>query len=149
MSPALIVGNPRMPLLTICGVQLRPRALAAAEESSRWLAARVRAEALAGEQATERRVRSDAGGARLIHLETHGFAYENEAGARASFVTLTSDSGATPRPEADGLYVFRVQADSAEYWDTPGGTVASLLSFAKSKVTGEPYQGTGRETVDL
>ena len=103
MSPALIVGNPRMPLLTICGVQLRPRALAAAEESSRWLAARVGAEALAGEQATERRVRSDAGGARLIHLETHGFAYENEAGARASFVTLTSDSGATPPPEADGL----------------------------------------------
>ena len=39
MSPALVVGNPRMPLLTICGVPLRARGLAAAEESSRWLAA--------------------------------------------------------------------------------------------------------------
>jgi CHAT domain-containing protein len=104
LSPALIVGNPRMPLLTICGVQLRPRGLAAAEESSRWLAGQVGADALVGEQATERRVRAEAGGARLIHLETHGFAYENEAGARATFVALTSDSGATePLPEGDGM----------------------------------------------
>ena len=102
--PALIVGNPRMPLLTICGVQLRPRGLAGAEESSRWLAREVGAAALVGEEATERRVRADAGGSRLIHLETHGFAYENEAGARATFVALSSDSGATaPPPEGDGM----------------------------------------------
>ena len=93
-----------MPLLTICGVQLRPRGLAAAEESSRWLAGHGAADALVGEQATERRVRAEAGGARLVHLETHGFAYENEAGARATFVALTSDSGATePPPEGDGM----------------------------------------------
>jgi len=104
LSPALIVGNPRMPLLTICGVQLRPRGLPAAEESSRWLADQVGAEALVGEQATERRVRGEAGEARLIHLETHGFAYENEAGARATFVALSSDSGTTePLPEGDGM----------------------------------------------
>jgi CHAT domain-containing protein/Tfp pilus assembly protein PilF len=104
MSPALVVGNPRMPLLTICGVQLRPRGLAAAEESSRWLAQQLTADALVGEQATERRMRAEAGGARLIHLETHGFAYENEAGARASFVALTSDSGvAVPPAEGDGM----------------------------------------------
>jgi len=104
MSPALIVGNPRMPLLTICGVQLRPRGLAAAEESSRWLAVELEGDALVGERATERRVRAASGGARLIHLETHGFAYENEAGARATFVALTSDSGATaPPPEGDGM----------------------------------------------
>ena len=104
LRPALIVGNPRMPLLTICGVQLRPRSLAGAEESSRWLAREVGAAALVGEEATERRVRADAGGSRLIHLETHGFAYENEAGARATFVALSSDSGATePPPEGDGM----------------------------------------------
>jgi CHAT domain-containing protein len=104
MSPALIVGNPRMPLLTICGVRLRPRSLASAEESSRWLAGQVAADALVGERATERQVRAGAGGARLIHLETHGFAYENEAGARGSFVALASDSGSTePPPEGDGL----------------------------------------------
>jgi CHAT domain-containing protein/tetratricopeptide (TPR) repeat protein len=104
MSPALIVGNPRMPLLTVCGVLLRPRGLEAAEESSRWLAGEVAAEALVGERATERRVRAEADGARLIHLETHGFAYENEAGARASFVALASDSGSPePPPEGDGM----------------------------------------------
>ena len=104
MTPALVVGNPRMPLLTICGVRLRPRGLAAAEESSRWLAGQVTVDALVGERATERRVRADAPGARLIHLETHGFAYENEAGARASFVALAADSGATePSPEGDGM----------------------------------------------
>jgi CHAT domain-containing protein/tetratricopeptide (TPR) repeat protein len=104
MTPALIVGNPRMPLLTVCGVQLRPRGLPAAEESSRWLADRLTADALIGDRATERRTRADAEGARLIHLETHGFAYENEAGARASFVALTSDSGVTtPPPEGDGM----------------------------------------------
>lgn len=104
MRPALIAGNPRMPLLTICGVRLRPRGLAAAEESSRWLARHVGADALVGGRATERRVRADAGGASLIHLETHGFAYENEAGARASFVALASDSGAAaPAAEGDGV----------------------------------------------
>jgi len=104
MRPALVVGNPRMPLLTICGVRLRPRGLRAAEASSRWLAGRLAADAIVGEQATERRVRAGAGEARLVHLETHGFAYENEAGARASFVALTSDSGAAePPPEGDGM----------------------------------------------
>jgi CHAT domain-containing protein len=103
LRPALIVGNPRMPMLTICGVRLRPRGLRAAEESSRWLAGRLAADAIVGEQATERRVRAEAAGARLVHLETHGFAYENEAGARASFVALTSDSGAVPPPQGDGM----------------------------------------------
>jgi CHAT domain-containing protein len=104
VTPALIVGNPRMPMLTICGVRLRPRGLDAAEESSRWLAGRLAADAMVGEQATERRVRAGAAGARLVHLETHGFAYENEAGARASFVALASDSGAAELPpEGDGM----------------------------------------------
>lgn len=31
-----------------------------------------------------------------------------------------------------------VRADSAEYWDSPGGLVATALSFVKAKATGEP-----------
>jgi hypothetical protein len=27
----------------------------------------------------------------------------------------------------------------AEWWDTPGGKVASLISFAKTKLTGSTY----------
>ena len=52
-------------------------------------------------------------------------------------------------PDDPNVVLIKVDAHTAEYWDTPGGAVASLLSFAKSKVTGEPYQGTDRETVDL
>ncbi len=29
--------------------------------------------------------------------------------------------------------------DEAEYWDTPGGKVASLISFAKTKLTGDTF----------
>jgi hypothetical protein len=29
--------------------------------------------------------------------------------------------------------------EGGEYWDTPGGKVASLISLAKTKLTGETY----------
>ena len=35
--------------------------------------------------------------------------------------------------------LLRVDVEQAEYWDTPGGKVASLISFAKTKLTGETY----------
>lgn len=33
-----------------------------------------------------------------------------------------------------------VHTDSAEYWDTPGSTIATVFSFVKSKVTGTPIE---------
>ena len=44
--------------------------------------------------------------------------------------------GGPDNPEAT---LIRVDVDRAEYWDTPGGKVASLLSFAKTKLTGDTY----------
>jgi len=35
--------------------------------------------------------------------------------------------------------LIRVDVERAEYWDTPGGKVASLVSFAKTKLTGSTY----------
>lgn len=52
-------------------------------------------------------------------------------------------------PDDAGIVLMKVEASSAEYWDTPGGRVASLISFAKSKATGEPYSGGENERVDL
>jgi general stress protein 26 len=52
-------------------------------------------------------------------------------------------------PDAEHVVLLRVEAWSAEYWDTPGGRVASLISLAKAKVTGQPYSGGENETVDL
>ena len=39
------------------------------------------------------------------------------------------------------VQLLRVDAESAEYWKAPGGRAASLLSFVKAKVTGEPLEG--------
>jgi len=36
------------------------------------------------------------------------------------------------------LCLLRVNVDEGEYWDTPGGKVASLISLVKGAVTGDP-----------
>lgn len=42
-------------------------------------------------------------------------------------------------PEDPNATLIRVDLDEVEYWDTPGGKVASLVSFVKTKVTGDTY----------
>ena len=42
-------------------------------------------------------------------------------------------------PDDPNATLIRVDAHGGEYWDSPGGKIASLLSFAKTKVTGETY----------
>lgn len=50
-------------------------------------------------------------------------------------------------PEDPNAILIHVDAESAEYWDSPGGRVATLLSLAKSKITGQPYDGGDHATV--
>jgi general stress protein 26 len=52
-------------------------------------------------------------------------------------------------PDDDAVVLLKVDATSAEYWNTPGGRVATLLSFAKAKATGQPYSGGDNEKVRL
>jgi len=52
-------------------------------------------------------------------------------------------------PEDPDVVLLRVEAASAEYWDTPGGRLASAVSFAKAKLTGQAYDGGENERVDL
>jgi general stress protein 26 len=42
-------------------------------------------------------------------------------------------------PEDPDAVLMHVGVSEAEYWDTPGGKVASLISFAKTKLTGNTY----------
>lgn len=42
-------------------------------------------------------------------------------------------------PENPEAVLIHVEAEHGEYWDTPGGKVASLISFVKTKVTGDTY----------
>jgi general stress protein 26 len=52
-------------------------------------------------------------------------------------------------PDDPDVVLLRVEAASAEYWDSPGGRLASAISFAKAKVTGRPYDGGDNARVDL
>jgi hypothetical protein len=45
--------------------------------------------------------------------------------------------------------LIRFIADSAEYWDSPGGRIATVISLVKAKVTGESYDGGENATVKL
>jgi general stress protein 26 len=51
-------------------------------------------------------------------------------------------------PEDPDLRLIEIDVVDAEYWDSPGGKIGSLLSIAKAIVTGEPDDG-GRGTVRL
>ncbi len=50
-------------------------------------------------------------------------------------------------PEDPNAVLLHVEVDQAEWWDSPGGKVASLLSFAKTKLTGDTYD-TDHGTVE-
>ena len=52
-------------------------------------------------------------------------------------------------PEDDNVALIKFTAESAEYWETPGGKVASIVSFAKAKITGERTSLGENKTVDL
>lgn len=52
-------------------------------------------------------------------------------------------------PEDANVVLIKVTGHSAEYWDTPGGRIASVISFVKAKVTGDRYDGGNNERVSL
>jgi general stress protein 26 len=52
-------------------------------------------------------------------------------------------------PETPGLVLVVLHGETAEYWDSPGGRIATVLSLVKAKVTGERYDGGENETVSL
>ena len=52
-------------------------------------------------------------------------------------------------PDDANVVLIKVTGHSAEYWDTPGGRIASVISLVKAKVTGERYDGGENERVSL
>lgn len=54
-----------------------------------------------------------------------------------------------PDGPGSSVTLIKVTAESAEYWDGPGGRVSTVLSLVKSKLTGRRYTGGDNETVDL
>ncbi len=52
-------------------------------------------------------------------------------------------------PDDPRLRLLKVEATSAEYWDSPGGRLATAVSFVKARVTGERVSGGENERVSL
>ena len=52
-------------------------------------------------------------------------------------------------PAGPNVVLIKFTADSAEYWDSPGGRIASVISPVKSRVTGKAYDGGENDTVEL
>jgi general stress protein 26 len=51
--------------------------------------------------------------------------------------------------EDSSVVLVRVDADSAEYWDAPGGRLATAFSFLKAKATGQRIDAGENAKVDL
>jgi general stress protein 26 len=52
-------------------------------------------------------------------------------------------------PDDPEVVLLKVHADGAEYWDSPGSKVMTVLSYAKSKLTGKRPDVGENEKVDL
>jgi general stress protein 26 len=52
-------------------------------------------------------------------------------------------------PESPGLVLVVLRGRTAEYWDSPGGRIATVVSLVKAKLSGEPYDGGENETIRL
>lgn len=52
-------------------------------------------------------------------------------------------------PADPNVVLLKFTAESAEYWDSPGGRIASVISLVKAKVSGQPYDGGDNAKVEL
>lgn len=52
-------------------------------------------------------------------------------------------------PEDPEVVLLKVEGDSAEYWESPGGRLATAFSFVKAKATGERIDAGENEKVEL
>lgn len=52
-------------------------------------------------------------------------------------------------PGDPNVVLIKFTADSAEYWDSPGGRIASVISLVKSQITGKAYDGGENDKVEL
>ena len=87
-------------------------------------------------------------GATWVSLTGHA-AVVDDMGRKRELWNAGAEAWMPQGPDDDGVVLIRVEAHSAEYWDTLGGRLATLLSFAKAKATGQRFEGGENETVRL
>ena len=87
-------------------------------------------------------------GSTWVSLTGRAVVVEDDAKKRELWNTVV-EAWFPQGPESEEVVLLKVDGDSAEYWDTPGGRAASLLSFVKAKATGRPYSGGENQRVEL
>ncbi|CBT75692.1 MAG TPA: pyridoxamine 5'-phosphate oxidase [Glutamicibacter sp.] len=56
---------------------------------------------------------------------------------------------ASEGPESAQTVLLRIDADSAEYWENPGGAASLVAGWVKQKLTGKPAEPGDSNTVEL
>lgn len=56
---------------------------------------------------------------------------------------------ASEGPESVQTVLLRIDADSAEYWENPGGAASLVAGWVKQKLTGKPAEPGDSNTVEL
>jgi tetratricopeptide (TPR) repeat protein len=136
----LVVGNPEMPRVLICGDVIRPQQLEGAERSSKWVARLFGVRPLIGRNASESAVRHRLPEAAVIYFATHGYAYDSQEEARSSFITLTPTGPENPLGDSptDGRLTVR------EIIEEVGELNAELVALSACRTgLGELTDGEG------
>jgi general stress protein 26 len=82
-----------------------------------------------------------------VSLAGHASVVDDQAKLRELWDTFT-DAWMEGGPENPNNILIKVDADSAEYWDSPGSKVTQLANLVKAKVTGKRFEGDN-DKVDL
>lgn len=138
--PALIVGNPTMPM--IGSEELS--ALPASEEEAKQIADLLKVKALLGQDATQSTVVQQMPQASLIHLATHGLLEYGQALGETDVpgaIALAPDPASTHKTTPNGILTaneivdFRLQADLV---------VLSACDTGRGRITGDGVIGLSR-----
>ncbi len=70
----------------------------------------------------------------------------DDLGRLRDFWSNAVDAWFPEGPEDPEVTLLRVGAVSGQYWSSAGGRIATLVGLVKSKLTGEPYEGSSGKT---
>ena len=87
------------------------------------------------------------GSSSWVSLSGTGSVVDDRARLEELWNTFT-DAWMEGGPENPNNVLIKVDAHSAEYWDSPGSKVTQVVNLVKAKVTGERYE-PDNERVDL
>jgi CHAT domain-containing protein len=138
LAEALVVGNPSMPAPPgAARGRATLAALPSAEREARWVARQLGVRPLIGPGASESAVTSRLARAALVHLATHGVAFNSDEKARDSFIALAPD------PASDGLLTV------GEVLDDPALRLTAELVVLSACQTGLGHLRTAEGTIGL